>query len=469
MRTIVFSIAAVASAMTGIALVVAFVFGGGTSHGWLQSAATVFSSSSEASLNQTDGSAPDMGAVDLATSTEITETIIENAPEVTKEGKAVVADLEAMKVWIYEDGVAQKEFAMLSKGKPGSAWETPPGEYSIQYKTPSHFSSIGSVHMPFSMQFFGNFFIHGWPYYSSGKPVAEGYSGGCIRMSDADAEQIFNFVDVGTPIIVRGSTPGETSEKELGTYATLSSAKAPKVTALSYLVADLDSGDVILEKNKDLVRPIASITKLMTAIVSLEIINQFNETTISKRAADTYGAQGNLYAGEVIMVRDLLYPLLLESSNDAAEAIAEVVGRNYFIETMNEKADAMGLDATEFDDASGLSANNVSTAHDLFELSRYLQHYKRYVFDVTTRQEQEVGTRTWQNTSRFRNDEEYIGGKNGYTDEAMHTLIAMFELPLAEFENRNIAIILLGSQNREEDARALLEYVQKYVYYTHDE
>jgi D-alanyl-D-alanine carboxypeptidase len=164
----------------------------------------------------------------------------------------------------------------------------------------------------------------------------------------------------------------------------------------------------------------------------------------------------------------LLYPLLLSSSNDAAEAIAEAVGRNYFMKSMNEKAESIGLSNTKFDDPSGLSANNVSTAHDLFELMRYIVRYKSFVLDVTTRKEQKVNDRVWNNISRFKNDEGYIGGKNGYTDEAIHTLTVALEMPLAEFENRRVAFVTLGSQNKEEDMRALIDYVNRYVYYAHD-
>lgn len=399
-----------------------------------------------------------------------TTSVGDDVPEIAQEGRVIVANLEQMKVWTYENGSPIKEYTILSKGKPGSAWETPTGSYDVVYKAQNHLSSIGGVYMPYSMQFFGNFFIHGWPYYVNGTPVPEGYSGGCIRMADADAQELFEFAEVGTPLVIHGgkeiSEPANIAEE--GEYRTLGEAKSPKVTAISYLVADLDTGDIILEKDANLERPIASITKLMTALTSLEVVNQFKETTISDSAEQTYGAQGGIVAGQTMMVRDLLYPLLLSSSNDAAEAIAEVVGRNYFIKSMNDKAKSIGLSDTSFEDPSGLSPNNVSTAKDLFELSRYLYRYKRYILDVTTRKEQKVDERSWENISRFKNDEGYLGGKNGYTDEAMHTLVVNMEEPLAEFEKRNIAYITLGSQNKEEDMRALMKYVDQYVYYTHD-
>ena len=96
-------------------------------------------------------------------------------------------------------------------------------------------------------------------------------------------------------------------------------------------------GEIILQKNKDQKFPIASVSKLFTAIVSAEKQNQDEVTQISAQALQTEGENGELYLGQKIKVKDLIYPMLLESSNDAAEAIAEYSGRHTFIEQMNQK------------------------------------------------------------------------------------------------------------------------------------
>ena len=105
----------------------------------------------------------------------------------------IAANLSEMRLYLFENGVATATYPILSKGKRGSRWETPTGLYKIETKEQDHFSSLGQVHMPQSMQFFGNFFIHGWPYYPDGTPVPEGYSGGCIRLSTDDATAVFEF------------------------------------------------------------------------------------------------------------------------------------------------------------------------------------------------------------------------------------------------------------------------------------
>jgi hypothetical protein len=382
--------------------------------------------------------------------------------EATLSGKHVVARLDGMQIDLVEDGAVLDSMPILSKGKPGSAWETPAGQYEIKTKIFNHFSSIGEVYMPYSMQFYGNFFIHGWPYYPNGTPVDEGYSGGCIRLATEDAERIYNFVTKGVPVHVISNTEivlDNDFQYQMRSYV------MPDVSAPSYMVTDLDTGEIIMQKNASTVRPIASLTKLVTALVSLEILNQFQTATVSSTAVGTYGQAGNLRVGQKLEVKELLYPLLLTSSNDASEVLAEHLNRHYFMESMNDKVRSIGLKNTQFDDPSGLSAKNVSTATDLSQLMNYLWNNKKYVLDLTTVKNYKGKDQLWSNNSRFDEDVNYLGGKNGYIDESRHTLITAHSLSLAEFENRNIAIVLLGSENKEEDARALLSFLNDTVYY----
>ncbi|MDO8510004.1 MAG: hypothetical protein Q7S15_00025, partial [bacterium] len=169
--------------------------------------------------------------------------------------------------------------------------------------------------------------------------------------------------------------------------------------------------------------------------------------------------------GEKITIKNLLYPLLLESSNDAAEAIAEHYGRKPFVNALNDKVRAIGLKSTFFADPSGLLPSNVSTAFDLFTFAEYLFKNKPFLFETTLRKEEEAAGHLWRNASKFLRDPSYRGGKNGYTDEAGYTLISIFDLPLAEFDNRSIAIILLGSKNNEDDVRKVITFLKANVYY----
>src|SRR5690606_19090161 len=149
----------------------------------------------------------------------------------------------------------------------------------ILYKNESHFSSIGEVYMPWSMQFYGNFFIHGWPYYPDGTEVSPGYSGGCVRLSTEDSQAVFEFVDVGTPIFVY-DTDLEGDQESISP-SQLSNIPLPRVSSKAYLVADLTTGEVFAEKQANTPFPIASITKLMTAVVANETISYASLITIT--------------------------------------------------------------------------------------------------------------------------------------------------------------------------------------------
>ena len=396
---------------------------------------------------------------------------------IPSEGKALGVDLAGMTLTLYGNGIPKESYPILNTGKPGTPWETRVGTYVVGTQEENHFSSIGNVWMPYATQFFGNSFIHGWPSSTSGAPVPRGYSGGSIRLSTADAQEVFTFASTGTPVIVTDAYAQmrvASSTQDQNFYFVTHAAKPPQLSAQSYLVADLDTGEILLENDANRVHPIASLSKLITALTSLEVLNQQQPTRMSSRAAATQGDSGGLQTGEVITAAALIYPLLLESSNDAAEMLSEMGGGERFIAAMNTQAHSIGLSRTHFADPSGLSQGNVSTAGDLFVLLQYLFHHKPFVLETTRlalkRMEPEIPgskSHTWYNNNYFvrAGNPRYLGGKNGYTDEAGRTLVSLFTLPLSEFEKRNIAVIVLGSDNRERDAEAALAYVTKNMYY----
>lgn len=376
-----------------------------------------------------------------------------------EQGKAVRADLSAMKLSLYEDGESVATYDIVAKGKPGSYWETPTGEYQVLVKEETHYSALGQVWMPWSMQFFGNFFIHGRPYDETGKELPDGYSGGCIRLATPDAEAVYKFVNEGTLVSVYG---GKTEGVATNHYDLIAPEK-PKLSAQAYAAVDLETGEIIAGNNLDQVFPIASISKLLTAVVSLEIIDQESDVTISKAAAETYGTQGSLAVGEKLPAKELLYPLLLESSNDAAEALARHFGREQFILALNNKLGAIGLNSTHFDDPSGLSAENTSTARDLAKLARYIYQSKNFIFNLTQEKKRVYKQHVWTNGNKFVNKPNYLGGKNGYIDEAKQTQVALFDLQLSEFVSRPVAIVVLKSDNRQKDVETLVQFLDRHA------
>lgn len=374
--------------------------------------------------------------------------------------RMIAADLTEMKLYVFENGHATATYPILSKGKRGSRWETPTGLYKIETKEEDHFSSIGAVHMPYSMQFFGNFFIHGWPYYPGGEPVPEGYSGGCIRLSTEDAAHVYEFVKRGTPIFVWEATSTST------TQITVADHPLPKVSAKSFLIADINTGQVYAERAADNPYPIASISKLLTALVANETIHFDRTLTVnSDDRAQTDGTPGSILKGDTFTVGELLYPLLMESNNSAAYTLARYNGQDNFIKWMNDKARAIGMEQTHMADPSGISPENVSTANDLFKLTRYIAHNQSFILNLSREPQKQMKaengrTYSFANFNLFMSNDEFLGGKVGYTPEAHETMTTVWELPV-DNATATIAIIVLQSDTRRDDIQKLLAWFRR--------
>lgn len=148
----------------------------------------------------------------------------------------------------------------------------------------------------------------------------------------------------------------------------------PVIEAEAAIIVDFESGKVLFDKNSSEKLQIASITKLMTAIVALEEGNLDETVNVSTEAALTEGSKVWLYGGEQITLRNLMYAVLIHSGNDAAVAVAEHTGGDVktFVEKMNSKAKKLGLMSTKFQNPVGFDhIENYSTVHDLALLARY--------------------------------------------------------------------------------------------------
>lgn len=368
----------------------------------------------------------------------------------------VEANLSTMQLRFFEAGALKLEVPILSKGKKGSWWETPAGLYDVTFKKENHFSSFGQVNMPWNMGFQGNFFIHGWPKYPNGDPVPEGYSGGCIRLSDEDAKALYDVVSVKTPILVY--------EEKAAAGEFVYEPKIPDLATPHYLIADVESSTVLASSDLNAVAPIASITKLMTALVAAEHINLDTSINVT---APTFVQSLIPRLGERnrVSMYSLLQLLLVESSNEASEVIASQLGRAYFIELMNEKAKAIGMENTVFDDPSGLSSDNVSTIRDLLRLLQYLHQNRRFIIDLTRDQNLPTSYISGEfgelvNFNTIEDTENFLGGKIGETLAAGQTSATLHTL-MVKGEERTVAIIILGSKARDEDVLQLLNYAQE--------
>jgi hypothetical protein len=373
------------------------------------------------------------------------------------QGKAIRADLGTMKLYLYEEGKIVNEFPILAKGKVGSYWETPGGEYKVLLKKANHFSSTGKVWLPYSMQFFGNYFIHGWPYFPDGTPVPQGFSGGCIRLSIEDMQKVYHWSDVGTYIYIHG---GEEKNLASGNYYEKKLSPKLDLSASSYLVGDIDTGEVLAGQDLDKVLSATTLTKLVTAFVELGIVNQQNNAVVSSFDLSLAENQSKLSSGQKLLIAELVYPLIMESDNVAAEVVAAQIGRNYFISQMNETAKSLGLSSTVFVDPSGKSQENLSTARDIFRLGVNLKNYKEFLFNISEKKIYSSDNFVWNGKNRFINEDGFAGGMS---DE--NSALLVFNVPIEGTEGRNIAVVVLGSKDMEGDVSKILEYLKKDVYF----
>lgn len=256
-----------------------------------------------------------------------------NTTEYIYPKKHVIVNLDSMTITLNNASSTFGVYPILSQGKPGSYYETIGGAYENDYKIPLHFSSIGHVYMPYSVHIFGNYFIHGIPYYPNGTPVSSAYSGGCIRLTTENAKIVYAFIERGTPIIITRNT-----EKDFEKTKTSSS------TMISQ-----------------------EMTNYMVATISLEALTQDN---------NILGPKGE------ITTRKALLPELISKNNTAiSELFAESIGTKNFIDLMNKKAVALGLSTTNF---TSVNSPVTTTYEDYMRFMTHITTYKSYLRSIAT-------------------------------------------------------------------------------------
>lgn len=230
-----------------------------------------------------------------------------------------------------------------------------------------------------------------------------------------------------------------------------------KISARAYLVKDLVTGAISAEYAETRLLPIASLTKLITAEIARRLIPPDMKIEITKEIMATYGNTAGFKVGETFTASDLLYPLLMVSSNDAAEAYARAYGRAQFISAMNSFSQSIGAYRTYFADPSGLSPLNESTATDLSIIVDWIRKNDPTVIDITTLKIKTVRGHTWVDPTHFLSWSYYAGGKDGYTDEADRTAVSLFVLGP---RNDVYAVVVLGSESRDADIVKLLKKIK---------
>lgn len=270
--------------------------------------------------------------------------------------------------------------------------------------------------------------------------------------------EIDGGLDSGTSISKFSRTIRYSADEEEGVISAAAMSLPPsatgQITASAYMVMNLDTGELVDGSQVDRVLPIASLSKLVTAVVARKAVDADERITIGRSIMSTYGNTAQFQVGETFVAQDLYYPLLMVSSNDAAEALAQSYGHKRFVRLMNDFVQSIGAYRTYFVDPSGLSPLNISTAQDLAIIIDWIRKNDPEIIKITGEKSRVVRAHTWVNPTHFLNWSAYIGGKNGYTPEANRTGVALFRLGQ---QKNTYAVVVLGSELRDQDVVTLLE------------
>lgn len=222
---------------------------------------------------------------------------------------------------------------------------------------------------------------------------------------------------------------------------------------------------ILLSKNDKKRLPIASLVKLMTALVVLENYNLPQKVKVSELAMAQEGEQGNLKQGEILSVKNLLYISLIESSNKAAFALSEVIGTDKFIALMNETSQKIGLSNTHFKDATGLDQKSYSTSEDIAKLSGYLFENYQLFREIINLKEFDLYLDNGEfhhkliNTNKLLGENlGIVGGKTGWTSFSRGCFMVIQKNP--ESDNYLIHVIL-GSEDRTEEIKKIINWINK--------
>ncbi len=237
------------------------------------------------------------------------------------------------------------------------------------------------------------------------------------------------------------------------------------ISASSMIAMDLDNGRVLTGYNINNSRLIASITKIMTAIIAIEKGNLNDEIKVSDIIYKAYGSSIYLEVGEKITLKDLLYGLIMRSGNDAALVISEYISGSVeeFVYLMNEYANNLGMENTHFVNPHGLENDdksaNISTALDMAKLTKYAMENStfRSIFktkNYTTKSS--TKSYVWHNKNKLL-DEKYItGGKTGFTELARRTLVST-----GSKNNINVVVVTLNDPDDWQDHKDIYNNIFK--------
>jgi len=364
-------------------------------------------------------------------------------------------NLEENKLSLFKEGAPKETFDILAKGNPDIWGGTPAGVYYVLAKYKIGYSNISNVYMPYSVHFYGKYYIHGEPYYKNGKRLKSSFSGGCIRLDNPSAKKVFDFAKKNMPVLVIDQKNKDSALLQISNPISLS--------AKSYLVADLDSGQVILKKSYLTTYPMGELSYLLVASVVAENVDLRKKVEITKAILYKERRSQILKEGQKYGVVELLYPMLIGSSKEAMIALTYFLGQDKTKALIQKKAKAIMMENTEFVSFENLSQNKAS-AKDLFYLARYILFNRPPLFDITKGELVNFAGQfkdiKLTNQNIFSKREDFIGGKAGFVPDFGQIGLFVFNLKDGQRSHR-IVIIILGAEDIKNEVEKILNWLKQ--------
>ncbi|MDO8509932.1 MAG: hypothetical protein Q7S24_02205 [bacterium] len=244
-----------------------------------------------------------------------------------------------------------------------------------------------------------------------------------------------------------------------------SSKEKPVINAKAGLVYDTRSGRFLFAKNPRIKLPVASLTKILSSIVILENFDMRDTVIIPKEVLKVDEEKQSLYLGEEITVQNLLKLMLIESSNDAAYALAWHANNKgiNFVDKMNEKALLLSMNDSNFLDPAGLNDDAYSTSEDLVKLIKYSFKYD-LIWNILTEKSIVVKSVDGKIEHKVESTDQLLGvipdifgGKTGNTDGAVGCMILVVDIP---DKNDKLISVVLGSRSRFDDTKTLNDWTK---------
>ncbi len=249
----------------------------------------------------------------------------------------------------------------------------------------------------------------------------------------------------------------------------LSGTVRPSVKAESALLIHASTGEILYAKDRDTLHPLASLTKLMTALVAVDCIRDWDSSIVITAADIAKSGRSYVYSGDRFRLKDLMGLSLVASANDATQALARSCGieRGTFVAAMNEKARSLGLRYTMFSDPTGLDPDNISTAAEVAQLlTAALAHptlreeLSRKEYRYATLNDERRGVAFTTNKLLAQNGYEILGGKTGYIEESGYNFAT-----LARGKNgQTFLVVIMGAgseQGRFDEVKVLLDWAEQ--------